>query len=182
MDSKINNKEIVGIVIDELEKRSIIKKNYSTYKNTERILYDYPKLKDTIVERKEQIKELKDYGIPNKSKSITSISTNSFRQDADDIIEQSIKNLNKDIYKTEVIIKFIDRILNKFKDDPYISVIKLYYFENKTHEQIAELYDQKKKISRPTAPTTIANNKYRLVKELQKYIFPNDYLYNLLGY
>lgn len=58
MDSKINNKEIVGIVIDELEKRSIIKKNYSTYKNTERILYDYPKLKDTIVERKEQIKEL----------------------------------------------------------------------------------------------------------------------------
>ena len=30
MDSKINNKEIVGIVIDELEKRSIIKKNYST--------------------------------------------------------------------------------------------------------------------------------------------------------
>ena len=182
MDSKINNKEIVSIIIDELEKRAIIKKNFSTYKNTERLLYDYPKLKDTIVERKEQIKELKDYGIPSKSKSITSISTNSFKQDADDIIEQSIKNLNKDIYKTEVIIKFIDRILNKFKDDPYISIIKLYYFENKTHEQIAELYDQKKKTSRPTAPTTIANNKYRLVKELQKYIFPNDYLYHLLGY
>lgn len=58
MDSKINNKEIVSIIIDELEKRSIIKKNFSTYKNTERLLYDYPKLKDTIVERKEQIKEL----------------------------------------------------------------------------------------------------------------------------
>ena len=180
----MNNKEIVSLVIDELEKRSIIKKNCSTYKNTERILYDYPKLKESIKDRKEQIKEYKNFGLPSKSKSITSFSLSSSkdRKDVEDILEQTIRSLTKDIYKTEVVIKFIDRVLDRFKNDPYISIISLYYFEGKTHEQIAEIFDKKKNNSKSIASTTIANNKYRLIKELQKYIFPNDYLYQLLGY
>lgn len=179
----MNNREIISLVIDELEKRSIIKKNCSTYKNTERILYDYPKLKESIKDRKEQIKEYKEFGLPNKSKSITVYSkTNGPRKDTEDLLEQTVKSLTKDIYKTEVVIKFIDRVLDRFKNDPYISIIHLYYFEGKTHEQIAEVFDKKSTSAKSIAATTIANNKYRLVKELQKYIFPNDYLYQLLGY
>ena len=121
--------------------------------------------------------------MPSKSKSITKISHNIKRNDVEDIIEQSINNLSKDIYKTTVIIKFVDKVLDRFKNDPYIDIINLYYFENKTHEQIAEIFDQKRNnIDKTIASTTIASNKYRLIKELQKYIFPNDYLYQLLGY
>lgn len=179
----MNNREIVSVVIDELEKRSIIKKNCSTYKNTERILYDYPKLKESIKDRKEQIKEYKEFGLPNKSKSITAFSkSNGPRQEAEDLLEQTVKSLTKDIYKTEVVIKFIDRVLDRFKNDPYISIITLYYFEGKTHEQIAEIFDKRSSSTKSIASTTIASNKYRLIKELQKYIFPNDYLYQLLGY
>lgn len=183
MEKTNNNKEIVSIVITELQKRNIIKNNLSTYKNTEQILYDYPKLKKSIQDREEQIKDYKNYGLPSKSKSITKISHNIKRNDVEDIIEQSINNLSKDIYKTTVIIKFVDKVLDRFKNDPYIDIINLYYFENKTHEQIAEIFDQKRNnIDKTIASTTIASNKYRLIKELQKYIFPNDYLYQLLGY
>ena len=114
----MNNREIVSVVIDELEKRAIIKKNCSTYKNTERILYDYPKLKESIKDRKEQIKEYKEFGLPNKSKSITAFSkSNGPRQEAEDLLEQTVKSLTKDIYKTEVVINFIDiRVLTKMKN------------------------------------------------------------------
>ncbi len=182
---KVNSEknEIVSIVIDELQKRNIIKNNYSTFKNTEQILFDYPKLKESIQDRKDQIEEYKKYGVPEKSKSITSISHNTLHHDKEDIIFNSIQGLNKDIYKTEVVIKFIDNALQKFKDDPYFLLIKLYFFERKTYEQIAFIFDNKKRSNeKPTAISTIATNKNRLVRELQKYIFPNDYLYQLLGY
>ena len=47
-------------------------------------------------------------------------------------------------------------ILDKFKDDPYIDVIKLHYFEDKTYNQIAEIFDHKfGKKDKLTAPATI---------------------------
>ena len=81
-----NQNEIIKIVIDELEKRNIIKPNLSTFKNTERLLFDYPKLKESIQERKNLISEYKKYGLPEKSKSITSIKENVLHQDKEDIL------------------------------------------------------------------------------------------------
>lgn len=183
MDIDELNKKTVEIVITELQKRNIIRSNLNTYKNTEKILYDYPKLKKSIQDRQEQIRDYQNYGLQEKSKSITTISYNIKREDADDIINNSINSLQKHIFKTEVILKFIDSILDRFKDDPYIDVIKLHYFEKKTYDQIAEIFDARKgKIDKLTASTTIGSNNQRLVRELQKYIFPNDYLYQLLGY
>lgn len=73
--------------------------------------------------------------------------------------------------------------MNRFQNDPYIDVIKLHYFENKTYDEIAEIFDKRQgKTEKLTAYTTIASNNHRLVRELQKYLFPNDYLYQLLGY
>lgn len=181
-DKPISTKEIVGIVITELEKRNIIKRNLSTFKNTEQLLFDYPKLKESIKDRKEQIKDYQEYGLPGKSKSITSINSNSKKEDVDDIISNSISSLKKDIYRTEVVIKFIDTVLQRFKNDPYYEMIKLYFFERKTYEQIAAEFDKRKNNGNSIAISTLASNKNRIVRELQKYIFPNDYLYQMLGY
>lgn len=181
-DKPISTKEIVGIVITELEKRNIIKRNLSTFKNTEQLLFDYPKLKESIKDRKEQIKDYQEYGLPGKSKSITSINSNSKKEDMDDIISNSISSLKKDIYRTEVVIKFIDTVLQRFKNDPYYEMIKLYFFERKTYEQIAAEFDKRKNNGNSIAISTLASNKNRIVRELQKYIFPNDYLYQMLGY
>lgn len=180
----MNEKEVVKIVLNELERRNVIKHNFSTYKNTEQILRDYPMLKKSITDRQEQIKEYKQFGLQEKSKSITSINLNHKREDEEDIINDSIKSLQKHIFKTKVIIEFIDKILSRFKDDAYYDVIKLHYFDNMTYDQIAEIFDKRKNNNKNklTAGSTIGSNNQRLVREIQKYLFPNDYLFQLFGY
>ncbi len=178
----VSKKEITNLVLNELEIRGFIKNNYSTFKNVERILYEYPKLKNSILERENQIEELKEYGIPEKSKSITGLSDNTIRKDKEDIISDSIDSLNKHIFKTRVIIKHIDSVINTLKDDPYFDIIKLKYFEGKTHEQIAEHFDRKNNKKESTSTSTIAINKNRLIEEIRPLLLPNDLISELLGY
>ena len=68
MQEIIDKKEIVKLVIDELDNRGIIKRNLNSFDNTIKLLYEYPKLKESIKDREEQIEDLKKYGIPSKSK------------------------------------------------------------------------------------------------------------------
>lgn len=178
----ISKKEITGYIIQELEIRGYIKTNYSTFKNVERILYEYPKLKASITEREKQIKELREFGLPGKSKSITGLPTNTTRKDKEDIIDESIDSLNKHIFKTRVIIKHIDSVINTLKDDPYFEIIKLKYFDGKTHEQIAEYFDSKLKKKNITSLSTITTNKNRLIEQIRPLLLPNDLIGELLGY
>lgn len=179
-----DKREIVKILIDELEARGLIKKDNSSFKNTEKILFNYNKLKESIADRKEQIDDIMAVGVLKKSKSITSISSNNAPSyDDNEILEQSINSLNKHIERTKIIIKHIDRVLDKFKDDPYFDIIKLYYFDGKSYEQIAEFYDNKnKKEFSQTASSTISRNKNRLVNAIKVLLLPNEFLSEILGY
>lgn len=178
----VSKKEISNIVLNELEARGFIKNNYSTFKNVERILYEYPKLKASINEREKEISELKRYGIQEKSKSITGLSSNSMKKTKEDIIDDSIDNLKKHIFKTKVIIKHIESVINTLKNDPYFDIIHLKYFEGKTHEQIAEYIDKKNNKKETTSTSTIAANKNRLIESIRPLLLPNDLIGELLGY
>lgn len=178
----VSKKEISNIVLNELEARGFIKNNYSTFKNVERILYEYPKLKASINEREKEISELKRYGIQEKSKSITGLSSNSMKKAKEDIIDDSIDNLKKHIFKTKVIIKHIESVINALKNDPYFDIIHLKYFEGKTHEQIAEYIDKKNNKKETTSTSTIAANKNRLIESIRPLLLPNDLIGELLGY
>lgn len=178
----VSKKEISNIVLNELEMRGYIKNNYSTFKNVERILYEYPKLKASIIEREREIKELREYGTQEKSKSITGLSHDTLRKDKDDIIEDSIDSLKKHIFKTKVIIRHIESVINSLKNDPYFDIIHLKYFEGKTHEQIAEYLDRKNNKKETTSTSTIALNKNRLIESLRPLLLPNDLIGELLGY
>nr|DAJ91891.1 MAG TPA: Protein of unknown function (DUF1492) [Caudoviricetes sp.] len=178
----VSKKEISNIVLNELEARGFIKNNYSTFKNVERILYEYPKLKASINEREKEISELKRYGIQEKSKSITGLSSNSMKKAKEDIIDDSIDNLKKHIFKTKVIIKHIESVINTLKNDPYFDIIHLKYFEGKTHEQIAEYIDKKNNKKETTSTSTIAANKNRLIESIRPLLLPNDLIGELLGY
>lgn len=178
----VSKKEISNIVLNELEARGFIKNNYSTFKNVERILYEYPKLKASINEREKEISELKRYGIQEKSKSITGLSGNSMKKAKEDIIDDSIDNLKKHIFKTKVIIKHIESVINTLKNDPYFDIIHLKYFEGKTHEQIAEYIDKKNNKKETTSTSTIAANKNRLIESIRPLLLPNDLIGELLGY
>ncbi len=177
-------KELIKIIISELEARGYIKKENTSFKNTERLLFSYNKLKESINDRKEQIKDLKEVGLPKKSKSITNMISGNFQnKDTSEVLEDSIKSISKHIDRTKIILKHIDRTLEKFKDDPYYEIIRLYYFENKSYEQIAEYYDSKNlRKESPTASSTISRNKNRLINEIKVLLLPNDFLSEILGY
>ena len=108
-------KELIKIIISELEARGYIKKENTSFKNTERLLFSYNKLKESINDRKEQIKDLKEVGLPKKSKSITNMISGNFQnKDTSEVLEDSIKSISKHIDRTKIILKHIDRTLEKF--------------------------------------------------------------------
>ena len=177
----MNEKNVISFVIQELEKIGVIKKNLSTYDSTIKLLREYPKLKESIIDRKEQIRDLEGYGLSKSSKSITKIPDSSIRLEDEEIIANNISSLKQHIYRTEVVIRYIDKVISKVKNDKYFDSIRLYFFEGKTNEQIADYFIQKYK-KESILPETIRVNKNRLVRELQTFFFPNDVISEILGY
>ncbi|MCI7554464.1 MAG: hypothetical protein MST00_03440 [Tenericutes bacterium] len=170
----MDEKEITKVVLQELEAMGMLKRKNDTFKNTESVLYSYNTIKETIGQRKSQINDLKKYGMPKKSKSITVMSEHGIVIEENDLLDTTIKNIEKSIIKTKVILNYIDGILSKFQSDPYYDIIKLKYFDKKTHEEIAE--HLQKDVS------TVNRNKNRLVNEIKVYLMPNDLITDLLGY
>lgn len=70
--------------------------------------------------------------------------------------------------------KLCDRIaqaLETIKDDYYYDIITMYYFEERTREDVAAHYR--------TSETTISRNKKRLVDKLSDVLFSDDLIYEL---
>lgn len=170
----MNETDIVKIVLVELEKRGLIKQNDNTFKNVELLLYNYEAIKDSIKEREEQIKDLKTYGIKEKSSSITMIVENVQKQSKSELIDNAIESLQQHIFRTKVFIKYIDKIIKKLEKDEYYPIIKLKYFKGKSIEEIAEIL---KKDS-----STISRNKNRLINELKPLLLPNEVISNIFNY
>ena len=170
----MNETDIIKIVLVELEKRGLIKQNDNTFKNVELLLYNYEAIKDSIKEREEQIKDLKTYGIKEKSSSITMIVENVQKQSKSELIDNAIESLQQHIFRTKVFIKYIDKVIKKLEKDEYYPIIKLKYFKGKSIEEIAEIL---KKDS-----STISRNKNRLINELKPLLLPNEVISNIFNY
>ena len=174
MMEETEKRETIKIVLSELEKKGLIKQKDNAFKNVESLLYNYNKIKESIKDREEQLQDLKQYGLPEKSGSITSIVENVVHENKNELIENAISSLNQNIYRTKVFIRYVDKVLKKFKDDPYYRIIKLKYFENKGIEYIAE------EMNKDTS--TISRNKTRLINEIKALLMPNDLLSNIFNY
>lgn len=170
----MNENEIIKIVLSELEKRGLIKSNDNTFKNIELLLYNYNSLKESIKDREDQIKDLKKYGLQEKSSSITMIVENIQKQSKNELIENAIDSLQQHIYRTKVLIKYIDRTIKKLENDEYYPILKLKYFKGKSIEEIAEI------LKKDTS--TISRNKNRLINELRPLLLPNDVISNIFNY
>ena len=72
---------------------------------------------------------------------------------------------------TEKLVVQIDKALESIIDDPYYSIIELFYFEGNTRESIAEHFN--------TTVTTISRNKTRLLKKLAPFIFSDEVIFEL---
>jgi len=156
-------------VVLEFKKKGLLKDNrQSAFQKTEILLYNYKNFNDAIKEKKLQVKEVKVYGIKEKSKSITSFSSgNSFTiKDEDEKIEDKIEQLESSILITKNLISVIDKALEKLHDDQYYKIIKLKYFDKKRSEEIAEYFN--------IDISTVSRNKNRLINVLKIYLFSDE--------
>lgn len=80
----------------------------------------------------------------------------------------------KTIHDKEYTVKLVARIddaLETIKNDPYYDVIRLFYFENQTRENIAYEFG--------SSVTTISRNKTKLLNQLALMLFSDDVIYEL---
>ena len=71
----------------------------------------------------------------------------------------------------EKMILQIEAALHMISEDPYYSVITMYYIEGLTREDIADTLN--------TSVTTVSRNKTRLLKRLSAVLFSDDYIRQL---
>lgn len=165
-------KIIVNQVIKEIEGKKIIK---SSYRATEKLLYSYPKLPESIAFLKKEISRIKEdlAKMPKKGTSKTIVindQKNNYYY-GDDTLEIRLSELNQVVAKVESQIRLIKNALSKIKDDEYYEIISKYYFEKCTLEDLADYFS--------TSITTIIRHKKALINTLKIYLFPSEFISEL---
>lgn len=169
--------DAVSKTVFELKRAGLMKDNKQTpFQKTEQLLYNYNNFKQAIEDKQEQIRSIHESGLPQKSKSISSFTTNDGMINTDSELEkaeQKIEVIESSIVVTKRFISIIDGALDKIKDDPYYEVIKLKYFEEKSREEIAEIMC--------VDVSTITRNKNRLINALKINLFSDEVIYELFS-
>lgn len=161
----------------ELKRQKLIIEGKQTpFQKTETLLYNYNHFKAAIKDKEEQIKEIRELGLPRKSKSITTFSGNTglieVKSEAEKA-EEKIEMIEFSIVTTRRFIKIIDDAIQMLRDDPYYELIALRYFEGRTREYIAEFFDCDVK--------TVNRNKNRLINQLQIRLFSDEVIQSIFA-
>ena len=143
----------------------------TAYQKTEQLLFNYNGFKRIVEERKQEIADLRKYGVPGKSsmsggERVQSSRTNVGIVLPEDAVEDAVRTVEASVQGTVQAIALIDRCMAALKTDPYYKVLEMRYFEGRTLEDIGVYYG--------CDHTTISRNKSRLVRELAMRLFPDD--------
>jgi RNA polymerase sigma factor (sigma-70 family) len=170
------SEETAAAVVLELKRQGLMKDNKQTpFQKTEQLLYNYNNFKAAIEEKHEQIQNIQDVGLPQKSKSITSWGGNHTLDTSTDAekAEDKIQAIESTIIVTRKFISIIDSALQKISDDQYYEIIRLKYFEEKSREEIAEVLG--------VDVSTITRNKNRLINVLKITLFSDEVIYEIFS-
>ena len=143
----------------------------TAYQKTEQLLFNYNGFLKIVEERKQEIADLRKYGVPGKSacaggERVQSSRTNVGIVLPEDAVEDAVRTVEASVQTTVQAITLIDKGMAALKNDPYYDVLKMRYFEGRTLEDIGVYYG--------CDHTTISRNKNRLVRELAMRLFPDD--------
>jgi RNA polymerase sigma factor (sigma-70 family) len=150
--------------VQELKRQGMLKDGFTPFQKTEKLLFNYNKFKDAIKEHENDIKDIMKYGVKQKSKSITSYPGGT-RSNTDEYekVAEKVGEIYMSCEKTKCFIAILENALGKLKDDPYFEIIPKYYFEEKTHEVIAD--------EMGVNNGTVSRNRKRLIKDLSIMLF-----------
>lgn len=171
-----NKSEIVKRVLEELKNKKLLKNPRSSYKSTEKILYSLNVLPEAIKLIDEEVKKLeeeaKGIAIPTaKSNSLILNERNNTYVYGDETLETRISELKQISVKAKSQIRLVKSALKKIEKDKYYDIIPMYYFEEKTIEEIAEECEW--------AVGTVSKHKKRLMNDLKVYVFPDTFIEEL---
>lgn len=163
---KENN--LVGGADNPVQKKS----EKTAYQKTEQLLFNYNGFKRIVEERKQEIADLRKYGVPQKSAGamsgtrVQSSRTNVGIVLPEDAVEDAVRSVERSVQGTVAALDLIDKCMATLKYDPYYDILPMRYFEGRTLEDIGIYlgYDH----------STISRNKSRLVKELSMRLFPDE--------
>lgn len=175
MEEETKN-EIVKKVLEELKNKKLLKNPKSSYKSTEKILYSLNVLPEAIKLIDEEVKkleeEVKGIAIPTaKSNSLILNERNNTYVYGDETLETRISELKQISVKAKSQIRLVKSALKKIENDKYYDIIPMYYFEEKTIEEIAEECEW--------AVGTVSKHKKRLMNDLKVYVFPDTFIEEL---
>lgn len=170
--SRVTAEEVVGL----LKNKSMLKNGLSYTRRIEIVLYNYNNLLEAVKEKDEAINDLEEYGIPEKSKSITKFSVSGGNYSKGDRYLELIEKYKFEKKETLRDINRINKALNRIKEDKYYKIIQLKYLEQTyeedgekkkyTDEKIAELLNVER--------ITIIRNKKRLINKITTILIPES--------
>ncbi len=139
----------------------------NSYKKTESILYGYNSIKEAIKVKEDIILEILENGLPEKSKSIV-LNIGKSKSDIEEIKQEYISTLKKEIAKNQGYIIMIDKSLETIREDEYFKALEDKYINKKSIDEIANIYKKNN--------ATISRNINRLVNQLKPIILTELYL------
>ena len=148
------------------------KKNEKTaYQKTEQLLFNYNGFKRIVEERKQEIADLRKYGVPGKSamsggERVQTSRTNKGIVLPEDAVEDAVRNVERSVQGTVQAITLIDKCMAALKNDPYYDILPMRYFEGRTLEDIG--------VYLGCDHSTVSRNRSRLVRELAMRLFPDE--------
>lgn len=152
------------------------KSEKTAYQKTEQLLYNYNNFKRIIAERMLEIENLRKYGVPQRSTSIVEYSpSGSVVGDTvlpEESVDKAIANVQASVEGTVQAVALIDKCMAAIKSDPYYEILEMRYFEGRTQEDIADVFN--------CSQVTISKNKSRLIRELSIQLFPNQVINEMM--
>ena len=110
----------------------------NSYKKTESILYSYNSIKEAIKVKEDIILEILENGLPEKSKSIV-LNIGKSKSDIEEIKQEYISTLKKEIAKNQGYIIMIDKSLETIREDEYFKALEDKYINKKSIDEIANI-------------------------------------------
>ncbi len=168
-------KSTARAVVTELKQQGLVKTKKSPFQKTETILYDYNNYQDAIKDKLLQIETIRAEGVPKKSASISTYSSQmaiDTRSEDEKSIEK-IEEIEKTIAVTKALVSCIDSALKSLEKDKYHELIEMRYFQGKSREEIAEFYG--------VDVSTITRNRNRLINILRIRFFSDEVITDMFN-
>lgn len=147
----------------------------TAFKKTEQLMWNYTAFHHVLLDKREYVNELTQYGAPSKSSTATEYhDTRSNRglETREESASGIVKGLKSDIMWLEAALTKIEHALNVIRDDEHYDIIERYYVHGESTTDIAKDYGVDR--------ATVSKWKNALIRKMSFSLFPKEAVTELM--